>query len=523
MIYRRIKNLVKQKKLFVRNWLFQEHIPATLHAGYYPAEGAEYQLHKDFGDGWQATVAYGFRYDYTWCWDLNDAIRLAEKILVKVKKDPRFLDKLINWWFKNRRGIFLKSLQDFEKKKNKLKEFSNEELLDLYKNFSRLYKEDWGLPLLTDAVGYYLEKVFSKDLQKYLGSRGKSDFYADYLCVLTAPVDYSFTTRSRLDLLKILATIKKNKKIFAAFRKLSTGILFKKLNSWSKVKKLIENHSRKYFWLNNNYVCSTWLGPDYFIEEIKHLIKDGVRPKEEQAKIIKSFVDLKKKKQKIIGEIKLPSDLVRVVKVGEKMINWQDYRKIGNMTANYYIDLFLKEVGRRSDLSFAQTKCLCPEEIELILSDKRVNREELSQRQKQFFMIFLPRGYDFTSSASEVKKIINLMKKQWLKKLSKEISGTPACVGKVKGVARIILTSDKLSRLKKGEILITGMTRPDFVAGMKRAGAIVTDEGSLTCHAAVISREFNIPCVVGAKIATKVLKDGDMVEVDAEKGVVRKI
>lgn len=65
------------------------------------------------------------------------------------------------------------------------------------------------------------------------------------------------------------------------------------------------------------------------------------------------------------------------------------------------------------------------------------------------------------------------------------------------------------------------MTRPQTIVACKKAAAIITDEGGITCHAAIISREFKIPCIIGTKKATKVLKDGDMVEVDAEKGIVR--
>lgn len=77
--------------------------------------------------------------------------------------------------------------------------------------------------------------------------------------------------------------------------------------------------------------------------------------------------------------------------------------------------------------------------------------------------------------------------------------------------------------MEKGEILVTVMTSPDFMVAAKKAAAIVTDEGGITCHAAIVSREMKIPCIIGTKIATKVLKDGDIVEVDADKGVVRKI
>ena len=68
---------------------------------------------------------------------------------------------------------------------------------------------------------------------------------------------------------------------------------------------------------------------------------------------------------------------------------------------------------------------------------------------------------------------------------------------------------------------MTGMTRPEFVPLMKRSLAVITDEGGITCHAAIVSRELKIPCVIGTKIATRKLKDGDMVEVDATNGIVR--
>jgi pyruvate,water dikinase len=69
--------------------------------------------------------------------------------------------------------------------------------------------------------------------------------------------------------------------------------------------------------------------------------------------------------------------------------------------------------------------------------------------------------------------------------------------------------------------LVTGMTRPEFVPLMKKASAIVTDEWWITCHAAIVSRELWIPCVIWTKIATQVLKDWDLVEVDADNWIVR--
>ena len=77
--------------------------------------------------------------------------------------------------------------------------------------------------------------------------------------------------------------------------------------------------------------------------------------------------------------------------------------------------------------------------------------------------------------------------------------------------------------MEKGDVLVSSMTRPELVPAMKKALAVVTDEGGMTCHAAIVSRELGIPCVVGTKIATKAFKDGDFVEVNANHGVVRKM
>ena len=67
------------------------------------------------------------------------------------------------------------------------------------------------------------------------------------------------------------------------------------------------------------------------------------------------------------------------------------------------------------------------------------------------------------------------------------------------------------------------MTRPEMIPIIKKASAIVTDEGGITCHAAIISREMKIPCIVGTQTSTIIIKDNDIIEVDAEKGIVRKL
>jgi len=95
--------------------------------------------------------------------------------------------------------------------------------------------------------------------------------------------------------------------------------------------------------------------------------------------------------------------------------------------------------------------------------------------------------------------------------------------GKVRGKVRVILHARDFGKMRKGEILVTYDTNPEFLLILRKMKAIVTDNGGISCHAAIIAREFNVPAVVGTRFASQVFKDGDLVEVDASKGVVRKL
>jgi len=105
-----------------------------------------------------------------------------------------------------------------------------------------------------------------------------------------------------------------------------------------------------------------------------------------------------------------------------------------------------------------------------------------------------------------------------------ELRGTVASIGPVlRGRVQVVMNSYEADKFQAGSILVTPMTSPEYLPAMKTAIGIVTDEGGLTCHAAIVSRELGVPCVIGTKVATSVLKDGDEVEMDATHGMVRKI
>ena len=95
-----------------------------------------------------------------------------------------------------------------------------------------------------------------------------------------------------------------------------------------------------------------------------------------------------------------------------------------------------------------------------------------------------------------------------------------ASTGTAIGPVKICKTLADIAAVKEGDVLVASMTRPEYVPAIKKACAIITDEGGITCHAAIVSRELGKPCVIGTKVATRVLKDGDEVEVKANHGVV---
>ncbi len=100
--------------------------------------------------------------------------------------------------------------------------------------------------------------------------------------------------------------------------------------------------------------------------------------------------------------------------------------------------------------------------------------------------------------------------------------GLPASPGIASGPVKVVHDISELDKVKKGDILVTTMTNPDMVPAMKRAAAIVTDEGGMTCHAAIVGRELGIPSVVGTGNITKLVKDGDIITVDATRGIIYK-
>ena len=162
---------------------------------------------------------------------------------------------------------------------------------------------------------------------------------------------------------------------------------------------------------------------------------------------------------------------------------------------------------------------LTPYEIKaFLLQNIFPDSKEIERRKKHYAIVMRNGIIEVVSDEKELAEI----KRELEEKIETEaLKGTTAYPGKVKGRVRVIKIVKDVQKLQKGEILVASMTTPDMTIAIHKATAIVTDEGGITCHAAICSRELKIPCLIATRNATKVLKDGDTVEVDADIGTVK--
>ncbi len=184
----------------------------------------------------------------------------------------------------------------------------------------------------------------------------------------------------------------------------------------------------------------------------------------------------------------------------------------------------MREGLRRQNIAPELANGLIPQETRDVFVGT-VNKEILQTRMIEGFFIRLKEDGSFERiEGIEGEKEFNKLESTIVIEEKSEIKGMVACKGNVTGKVKIVLNAldkEDADKFEDGNILVTSMTRPEFLQLMKKAAAIVTNEGGISCHAAIIARELKIPCIIGTKIATKVLKDGDIVEVDADKGIVK--
>ncbi|MBP6945210.1 hypothetical protein KBB85_04270, partial [Patescibacteria group bacterium] len=203
---------------------------------------------------------------------------------------------------------------------------------------------------------------------------------------------------------------------------------------------------------------------------------------------------------------------------GEFMVT-KIYRRFAQLFALYRMVPVIEDIGRRLGLTIKEVKFMTTQEIHAALFDRRLDVEAVRAR------VSLSAYYaDATGGAFYSGKMAERIAKEIespAQALTQEIRGQCGCPGVVSGIVRIVNIPEDMSKVSVGDILVSISTQPDLIPAMKKAAGFVTDQGGVTSHAAIVAREMNKPCVIGTKHASKVLKDGMKVEVDANKGVVR--
>jgi phosphohistidine swiveling domain-containing protein len=374
------------------------------------------------------------------------------------------------------------------------------------------------------------EEDFSKYLanltNEYVAKSGVNLDPADVFSILTTPNKNSLQIIEEIESLQVLKIISSNrsdKKIITNLTDCTTipvGLSDKSIEA-------IVHHFEKWHWEPYGY-----LGPAY---KIDHYLQTWVSQLNAGLNISKEMKNLKARPNNVKHE---KADLFKKLGVAPKdkktfdmaadIIFLKGYRK--DYAFNFFfvlVEHIYAELTYRFNVSLDELLMMSNPEIkELIISGGRYNKDLVRERYALSIMSFNNGKFEILSGKKAEKFLLD--KKDEIKiddvnYEQTEFKGMCACAGYARGAVKIVNDVSDMPKMEKGDIMVAHTTFPSLVPAMKKAAAIVTDDGGITCHAAIVSRELRVPCVVGVKVVTKVLHDGELVEVEANKGIVRKI
>ena len=376
--------------------------------------------------------------------------------------------------------------------------YSEKELLNLLILFDADFTGFWKYGFIPELANWGGEQLLTRKLAQ-LGLN-----HHEIVEKLSAPVKLSFFQAEELEFYRIKL---KSKAAFKNDKKLSTAL---------------QVHQQKYYWLKNNYGWTEVLDVKYFEDELNTLSIETARNK--LSEISHYIQNTKKAKKEVIKKYKLSKEIIAVSDALAFSIWWQDLRKKYIWIANSIITEFLNRISRLKNLSIDD---LCYYKIdELIELLKTGKKKDIRDRKNGFTFYYHSEGKLVCLDSKESAKLMQQFEVKVDSKI-KEIKGMVVSLGKEKknlsGSVKILTSPSDIHKLQKGEILVAPMTSPDYIFAMRKASAIITDEGGLTSHAAIVSRELGIPCIVGTGIATKVLKDNDKVMIDVKNGLITKL
>ena len=477
--YKRIEQALKW------DWYIQgfNAVPIFLnHAAY-----SGFPMKKLMGFGYTAFI-FHYQKNYGEMWYLNSDFKsIWLEVKKRLAKDKNYLQRKKKVYEK----IYNHQEKSFQKIIGSLSKLSDRELLMTFQKYAQAQVNSVGVAHILDPIGVELEKEFKVGLLPAFAKASVSkERFNEYYAILTTPTQQSFLAQEEDDLKKI-------GKLSAPKRKLA-----------------LEEHTKKYFWIQNSYAAPKNLTAEDFAEHLKIL---QLEPK------TTGFVT-NKQKQTLIKKLKLSSDLRAKIGWIDFATTWQDERKANTLKIVGYFSLVIEEVAKRAKIDKNLIYYLGVADIPKIkkLTDLESWQPGLIKRSKGVFFLQY-KGIEYAVSGREYDRLLTIRQKLESnnEEVKSELHGSVANGGTVTGRVAVCKNLSAIYKVQKGDILVASMTRPEFMPALKKAAAIITDEGGITCHAAIVARELNIPAIIGTKMATKILKDGMMVEVRANHGIVR--
>ena len=228
-----------------------------------------------------------------------------------------------------------------------------------------------------------------------------------------------------------------------------------------------------------------------------------------------------------------PKDYPKLSRETNRLLTKDDIFLLNLINQHIYLDNYAADLGDKIDfklqkllsekynLSFRNISWYTFSELEaLVKKGVKLSKQQLSTRKRHRVMAQINGELGVFYGKKNFQKVAQILHTTEIKPIN-SFQGIVASPGIVTGPAKIVKGIKDIKKIKEGYVLVATTTRADLMSAIRRCTAIVTDSGGITSHAAIVSRELDLPCIVGSAIATQVLKDGDLVEVDANRGVVR--
>ncbi|MFA6098885.1 MAG: PEP-utilizing enzyme [Patescibacteria group bacterium] len=434
------------------------------------------------------------------------------------------------YWPAKEYDAFEKEIIDYVKyKKNWLEHFYRKEFVkynDLYRRGLQLKKIDWA-----KKSNQEISEVLDTQLNKY--RYVTCSWYTQY------PLDEYFETTIEIELVKYLPAdhpdFRKIVLIFTDPRQMTDVAnekwklmkiakeFKKKRENLSKpspqAKKIIERHLDAYAYINRGLATSK----AYTFSNIIARIRQAWSDKKGLNELIhlSSPQKIKEEYQWALNKVKPKPNFRRIITQARYHSYVRNRRVEAFFLSDYGASFMYNEIARRAHFNKNWIMDISVPEMFSALKGKPLpSKAEMQRRFKDYAMIVRDAKTELIVDARRIKAL----EKKFFVKIAdvKEIQGRMACLGGlIKGTAKVCLDKHEIGKVKKGDILVTQFTTPDFVPAMERAAAIVADQGGLSSHAAIVSRELGVPCVISTEYATRVIKDGDWLEVNARTGLVK--